>query len=156
MCYGIIATLMLINAKLDDDLNANRSKPVSAIWASWTLSYLVKYDMYLCLALSFMLEKSRMGNRSRLDWRLPRQVLGLVSTSWRPCWSFRKRVILAAIISMFETMCWIFIRYVINIVLVQFTICPLMCATVPGVHIRLYTSSFILKIGCDSYYLVIT
>ena len=24
--YGIIATLMLINAKLDDDLNANRSK----------------------------------------------------------------------------------------------------------------------------------
>ncbi|XP_066354595.1 uncharacterized protein [Miscanthus floridulus] len=28
---GIIAILMLINAKLDDDLNANRSKPVSAI-----------------------------------------------------------------------------------------------------------------------------
>ena len=61
MCYGIIATLMLINAKLDDDLNANRSKLVSAIWASWTLSYLVKYDMYLCLALSFMLEKSTDG-----------------------------------------------------------------------------------------------
>ena len=135
--HGIIAILVLINAKLDDDLNANRSKPVSAIWASWTLSYLVKYDMYLCLALSFMLEKSWMGNRSRLDWRLPWWVLGLVSTSWRPCWSFRKRVILVAIISMFETMCWIFIRYVINIVLVQFTICPLMCATVPGVHIRL-------------------
>ena len=90
MCYGIIATLMLINAKLDDDLNANRSKPVSAIWASWTLSYLVKYDMYLCLALSFMLEKSRMGNRSRLDWRLSWWVLGLVFTSWRPYWSFRK------------------------------------------------------------------
>jgi len=35
-------------------------------------------------------------------------------------------------------------------VLVQFTICPLMCATVPGVHIRFYTSSFVLKIGCDN------
>jgi len=66
MCYGIIATLMLIHAKLDDDLNANRSKPVSAIWASWTLSYLVKYDMYLCLALSCMLENS--GWVTDQDW----------------------------------------------------------------------------------------
>ena len=64
--HGIIAILMLINAKLDDDLNANRSKPVSAIWASWTLSYLVKYDMYLCLALSFMLENP--GWVTDQDW----------------------------------------------------------------------------------------
>ena len=51
MCYGIIAILMLINVKLDDQLNANRSKPMSAIWASWTLGYLVKYDIYLCLKI---------------------------------------------------------------------------------------------------------
>jgi len=138
MCYGNYGTtLLLIIAKLDDYLNANRSKPVSTTWASWTLSYLVKYDMYLCLALPFMLEKSRMGNRSGMDWRLPWWVLGLVFTSWRPCWSFRKRVILVVIIFMLETMYWILIRYVINIVMVQFKICPLMCATVPGVHIRL-------------------
>ena len=34
MCYGIIATLMLMNAKLEDYLNANRSKLALAFWAS--------------------------------------------------------------------------------------------------------------------------
>ena len=45
--YGIIATLMLINAKLDDDLNANRSKPVSheplAILLCTTCTYALLY-----------------------------------------------------------------------------------------------------------------
>jgi hypothetical protein len=114
--YGNVATLLLLIAKHDIHLKATCSKPVSILFEphephvtlieydmcspllfSHTSGWATDWDwneMYLHLLYISLFGKSRMGNKSRLEWGLPWWILGLMSTTQRACaWSHHQRVI---------------------------------------------------------------
>ena len=56
MClYGLVNKLVATQLLKDESLKANRSKPVSTIWTSWTLCYICWVRHVLTLALFFLI-----------------------------------------------------------------------------------------------------
>jgi hypothetical protein len=139
--------LMLTNDKMLTNLNAKCSKPCLPFWASWIpMLYLWSTKCTHVCSFFHLWIKISDGYQMTVGMRTTQKISRFESTSWFvPVLEVpRSRVIFYFPLVLYKTK-WCIKRDVRYTVMILSVICRLMCAMVPGAHIRFMHSILSLK-----------